>query len=434
MIKRLLLMILVAGLAAGAVYWTRGQQGSGQKQAFGRRGGDGPVPVLVADARRGAFDLTLEGVGTARARNSVTVKPQVDGKILSINFKEGQDVRKGDLLAKIDPASYQAQLDQALAKKNAGEVQLANARADLERYDKVGPGVVAQKTIDTQRALVSQLAAQVKQDDAAIANAKTFLDYTDIRAPLDGRTGLRLVDAGNLVRSGDAGIVTITEVKPISVVFTLPQQTLGQINAATARGVVEAVALLPDGKGALDTGTLQVLDNQVDQLTGTIKLKAEFPNANLQLWPGQFVNVRIKLQTLQQVVIVPTPAIQRGPSGTFVFVAGADDTVSMRQTAALHQTETEAVVDKVNEGERVVTSGFGRLQQGAKIVVAAPDAKSGAPAAEQPKGEETSQVRPQGFAPAVAAEAEPNPAQANERARDGSKRGEHRRKREANGG
>jgi multidrug efflux system membrane fusion protein len=179
---------------------------------------------------------------------------------------------------------------------------------------------------------------------------------------------------------------------------------------------------------------LQVLDNQVDPLTGTIKLKAEFPNASLQLWPGQFVNVRIKMQTLQQVVVVPTPAIQRGPNGTFVYVVGADDTVSMRQTAALHQTEMEAVVDKVNEGERVVTSGFGRLQQGARIVVAAPDAKSGAPAAEQPKGAATSEAKPQGLAPAVAAEAEASPAPATDgRARDG-KRGEHRRKREANGG
>ncbi len=190
------------------------------------------VPVLAATARRADMPEYLFGVGTARARNSVVVRPQVDGRILSINFKEGQEIKKGDLLAKLDPATYQAQFDQATAKKAYDEVQLDNARRDLDRYSQLGGGVVAQKTIDTQRALVAQLIAQLKQDDAAIANAKAYLDYTTIVSPIDGRTGIRMVDEGNLVRGGDAGLVMITEVRPISVLFTLPQQQLAQVNKA----------------------------------------------------------------------------------------------------------------------------------------------------------------------------------------------------------
>ncbi len=178
----------------------------------------------------------LNGVGTAKPRNTVTVRPQVDGRILSLSFKEGQDVKRGDVLAKIDPATYQAQLDQAAAKKAFDEVQLANAHRDLDRYTKLGGNVVAQKTIDTQRALVDQLVAQIKQDDAAIANAKAFLDYTTILSPIDGRTGIRLVDEGNLVRASDAGIVVINEVRPINVLFTLPQQQLAQVNKRQGRG------------------------------------------------------------------------------------------------------------------------------------------------------------------------------------------------------
>ena len=198
--------------------------------------------------------------------------------------------------------------------------QLDNAKRDLERYAQLGANVIAQKTIDTQRALVAQLTAQIQSDDAAIANAKAFLDYTTIVAPIDGRTGIRLVDEGNLVRASDAGIVVITEVRPISVLFTLPQQQLVQINQALAGGSVSLDALDSDNKTVLDRGVLQVVDNQVDPTTGTIRMKAEFPNTDLQLWPGQFVNVRVLIDTLKQVVVVPTPAVQRGPNGTFAYV------------------------------------------------------------------------------------------------------------------
>src|SRR5215510_9026322 len=253
---------------------------SDQTQGGNRRGkrfaGEGPVPVLAVPARIADVPVYYYGVGTARARNMVTVRPQVDGRILSLNFKEGQDVKRGDVLAKIDPATYQAQLDQAVAKKALDEAQLDNAKRDMERYSLLGGNVVAQKTIDTQRALVAQLTAQVKQDDAAIANAKAFLDYTTIVSPIDGRTGIRMVDEGNLVRASDAGIVVITEVRPISVLFTLPQQQLNQVNQALRAGSVSVDALDSDGRTSLDRGTLQVVDNQVDQATGTIRIKADF--------------------------------------------------------------------------------------------------------------------------------------------------------------
>jgi membrane fusion protein, multidrug efflux system len=231
--KSVFSILIIGALTAAAIYATLGVE----ERQRGRRGAgrtDGPVPVVAVQARVADVPVWLEGVGTAKARNTVTVRPQVDGKILSIDFKEGQDVKRGDVLAHIDPVTYKAQLDQAVAKKALDESQLANAKLDLDRYMKLSSNVVAIKTVDTQRALVAQLEAQVKSDQGAIDNARAFLDYTTIVAPIDGRTGLRLVDVGNLVRASDAGIVVITEVRPISVLFTLPQQDLPEINKARA--------------------------------------------------------------------------------------------------------------------------------------------------------------------------------------------------------
>ena len=258
-LKRALGVLVICGLAGAMIYFTSSpqlQKQSGGGRRGGKPGADEVVPVVASQAARKDVPIFLEGVGTARARNSVTVKPQVDGKILSINFREGQDVRKGDILARIDPVTYQAQLDQAIAKRALDEAQLANARLDMARYDKVGPNVVTQKQIDTQKALVAQFTAQLQADEAAIANARAVLGYTNVSAPIDGRTGIRLVDEGNLVRSGDAGIVTITEVKPISVVFTLPQQELPCINTALAAGPVSVEATDSDAAKILDIGKL----------------------------------------------------------------------------------------------------------------------------------------------------------------------------------
>jgi membrane fusion protein, multidrug efflux system len=388
LIKRIL-AIAVFGAIVGAVFYASVLPGMEKQAAGGRRAkmaGNGAVPVLIAQARIADVPLYLDGVGTAKARNTVTVRPQVDGRILSINFKEGQEVKRGDLLAKIDPSTYQAQLDQAVAKKALDESQLANARRDMDRYTQLGGNIIAQKTIDTQRALVDQLTAQIKLDEASIANAKAFLDYTTIVSPINGRTGIRMVDEGNLVRASDAGIVIITELRPISVLFTLPQQQLAQVNKAQAAGALAVQALSADGATTLDHGTLQVVDNQVDQTTGTVRMKAEFPNANQQLWPGQFVNVRLLIDTLKQVVVVPTPAVQRGPNGTFVYVLqkGEEDRVLLRPVTVTHQTEMTAVVATgLDSSERVVTTGFGRLKDRAEVTVATPEEQDTAAAARE---------------------------------------------------
>jgi multidrug efflux system membrane fusion protein len=376
--KSLLAILLIGGLTAAAIHFTSGEQQRRRGHWGGRN--QGPVPVVVAQTHTADVPVWLEGVGTAKARNTVTVKPQVDGKILSIDFKEGQDVKRGDVLARIDPVTYQAQLDQAIAKKALDEVQLANAKLDLERYMKLSSNVVSVKTVDTQKALVSQLEAQIKSDDAAIDNTRAILGYTTVVAPIDGRTGLRLVDVGNLVRASDAGIVVITEIQPISVLFTLPQQDLPAINKARAHRELTVEALETDSKDVLDTGKLQVIDNQVDQSTGTIRLKADFPNKQLQLWPGQFVNVRLLLKTLDQVVVVPTAAVQRGPDGTFVYIVNGENKANARSVAVIQQDDEQAVIGKgLASGEKVVTAGFARLKEGSEVTIGG---ESGAPATE----------------------------------------------------
>lgn len=370
--RTIVTLILAAGV--GAIYVASTKEGL-QKIGMGKRGSGGPamsdqaIPVTGTEAKVVDVPVYLDGVGTARPLNTVTVKSQVDGRILKLNFREGQSVKKGDLIAEIDPTQYKAALDQMLAKKALTQTQLDNAKRDSDRYAKI-PGVIAQKTVDTQIALVAQLEAQLRADEAAVVSARAVLDFTKITSPIDGRTGIRQVDEGNVIRSGsDSGIVTITQLQPIAVQFTLPQQQLRRVNQAGEKGPVRVDAFETDGKTILDTGTLRVVDNQVDQTTGTVKMKAEFPNATMQLWPGQFINVRLLVETLPQVVVVPTPAVQRGPNGVFVYVVGADDRVSVRPVELTQQTETESVVRSgVTAGERIVTSGFARLQDKARVV------------------------------------------------------------------
>jgi multidrug efflux system membrane fusion protein len=339
---------------------------------------------------RADVPVYLDAVGTIKALNTVTVRPQVDGKLLSVNFKEGDDIKKGDVLAKIDPVTYQAQLDQAVAKKAQDEAQLANAKIDLDRYEKLAAtAAINKQQADTQRALVAQNNALVQADQAAIDNARAMLSYTTITAPLDGRTGIRMVDEGNFVRAADtnSAIVVITQLRPISVLFNLPQQDLPQLNSAFAKGPLNVEAQRSDSDAVIDRGVLRVVDNQVDQTTGTVKLKAEFPNADLQLWPGQFVNIRLLIDTLKQVTVLPTGAVQRGPNGTFVFVVRDDSTVAMRPIVVEKQDETQTVVKTgVEANERVVTTGFVRLTDGSKISIGSADAVTPVQGA-QPRGQ-----------------------------------------------
>jgi membrane fusion protein, multidrug efflux system len=309
----------------------------------------------------------------------------VDGKITAVLFTEGQDVPKGYVLAKIDPATYRAAYDQTVAKKAQDEAQLANARLDLDRYTRLAAtNAVNKQQLDTQRALVAQLEAQIKLDQATIDNARAILSYTDIVAPIAGRTGIRLVDVGNLVRGAEAnGIVILTQLRPISVFFSLAQQNLPDLTRGMADGKLPVDALTSDGKSALDKGKVMVIDNQVDQTTGTVKLKAEFPNNNLQLWPGQFVNVQVLIDTLRQVVVVPTAAVQRGPNGPFVYVLKEGNTVTVRRVTLTQQDDVRAVVATgLQAGERVVTTGFARLTEGTQVAVSeAEDAGQLAPEA-----------------------------------------------------
>jgi membrane fusion protein, multidrug efflux system len=366
---------IISGLTVVAIAVVLVAQAQQQRQSTAKRfrGGDGPVPVLATLAKLADVPVYLDGVGTTKALNTVTVRPQVDGKLTKVLFKEGQDVERGYVLAEIDPTTYQALFDQAKAKKAQDEAQLANARLDLERYNRlVQSNSATRQQADTQKALVAQLEAQVNLDQAAIDNAQAILGYTKIVAPLSGRTGIRMVDEGNIVRSGDAagGIVVITQIRPISVFFSLPQQQLARVNRAFAQGPLAVEALGPDSKTVIDRGTLQVVDNQVDQATGTVKLKAEFPNAELQLWPGQFVNVRLLIETLRQVVVVPTAAVQRGPNGTFAYVVQPDNAVAVRPVTVTQQDDTQAVVTVgLTSQERVVTTGFARISDGTQVAV-----------------------------------------------------------------
>ena len=414
--RRMVVTGLVLLAILGALYYVFAPSSQQARVRGGRFAADGPVPVLAAAAKRADVPVYLDAVGTIRALNTVTVRPQVDGKLISVGFKEGDDVKKGDVIAKIDPTTFKAALEQAIAKKAQDEAQLANARIDLDRYERLAAtNSINRQQADTQKALVAQLEAQVKSDQAAIDNAQAILGYTTIVAPIDGRTGIRQVDEGNIVHASDStGIVMITQVKPISVLFNLPQQNLDQVNAAFAKGPLTVEAQRSDNDAVIDRGTLSVVDNQVDQSTGTVRLKAEFPNANLQLWPGQFVNVRLLIDTLKQVVVIPTGAVQRGPNGTFVYVVKDDNTVAMRPITVTQQDETQAVVGKgVEPPERVVTTGFARLTDGSQVTVAAPG-EPAAPAARPAGnrsgagGERRRQQDP--AAPANPAPANPAPA------------------------
>ncbi len=373
MVSITLTLLILGGL--GYVGWTAMQQ----KQAAGRGAGmprDLPVPVLAATPRVQDVPVYLDGVGSVRALNNVVVRAQVDGKLISVNFTEGQDVRKGDVLGEIDPVIYKAQYDQAVAKKAQDEAQLANMRLDLARYQQLAASNAGSKQqSDTQRAMVAQQEALVNADQAAIDNAQATLGYTKIIAPLSGRAGLRQVDQGNIIRASDAtGLVIITQLQPVAVQFSLPQQQIVRVNAASAKGALAVDVFGNDGVTVVDQGRLTGIDNQVDPTTGTLKLKAEFPNTNFQLWPGQFVNIRLKVETLAQAIVVPTSAVQRGPVGTFSYVIGADNIATAKPVVVTQQNETDAVIASgLSASDRVVTTGFANLSDGAKVFIGRDD-------------------------------------------------------------
>ena len=328
------------------------------------------IAVDVAEAKRVDVPVYLEGLGTIQAFNTVTVTARVDGELQKIAFEEGQNVRKGDVLAQIDPRPFQAALGQAQAAKAKDQAQLQSAQADLERYLTLAPENLASKqTLDAQRATVAGLEAQIKGDQANIDNAQTQLQYTTILSPIQGRTGIRRVDAGNNVHASDtSGIVVVTQLQPISLIFTLPEDALGSIGAALSAGTVTVAAMSRDGQTELDRGTVTLVDNQIDQATGTIRIKAIFPNAQNRLWPGQYVDARVLLRTDRSALTIPAAAVQRGPDGVFAYILKADYTVEARPLKVGEESGALMVVqDGIQEGERVVTSNQYRLQPGARV-------------------------------------------------------------------
>jgi multidrug efflux system membrane fusion protein len=332
----------------------------------------GPAPIAVQIAKVGHTDVPiyLQGLGTVQAFYTVTVTARVDGEIQKIAFTEGQEVKKGDLLAQIDPRPNQAAYEQAVATKAKDAATLANAIRDLERYILLQPQDLASKqTVDTARATVDQFNAQIQVDQALIDNAHTQLEYTRITSPINGRTGIRQIDPGNIVHAtGTSGIVVVTQVKPISVVFTLPEENLSDVGAAMAAGPVPVTTLSRDGGKVLDSGTVSLIDNEIDQTTGTAKLKATFSNEHNTLWPGQYVNARVLVRTEHQALTLPTTAVQLGPTGPFTYVVKSDSTVEVRPLKIGDESDGMTIVKSgLDVGEQVVTSNQYRLQAGVHI-------------------------------------------------------------------
>jgi membrane fusion protein, multidrug efflux system len=311
----------------------------------------------------------LMGLGTVQAFNTVIVKVRVDGQLDKVDFTEGQDVNAGDVLAQIDPRPFQAALDQAKAAKAKDEAQLENAKLDLQRFKNLHD-FATQQSVDTQTALVHQVEATVAGDQAAIDSAQVQLDYTTIKAPISGRTGIRLVDQGNIVHATDPnGIVVITQMQPISIIFTLPEHYLHVVSQEMAAGPLTVFAQARSDARRLGEGTIALVDNQIDQSTGSIRLKATFPNDNHALWPGQFVNIQVLLRTLQQAVTVPSTAVQRGPDGMYVYVIKADSTVAMAPVSIGQMSDGTAVVRSgLEPGVKIVVAGQYRLAPGMRVV------------------------------------------------------------------
>jgi len=364
-----LLLFLIAAAALGWWIHTR----PAQQPRAGRSASGGPVPVVAATAQPGDVAITLNGLGTVTPLATVTVKTQISGQLTQIAFREGQTVQKGDFLAEIDPRPYQVALAQAEGQRAENEARLNNARADLDKYRSLFERqLIPRQQLTAQESLVKQIEGSVQSNDAQVRNARLQLSFTKVVAPLSGRLGLRQVDVGNLVRSGDAnGIVVITQMQPISVIFTVPEIELPAVlDALRSNGSPEVEAWDREERALLATGTLQTVDNQIDTTTGTIKLRAVFQNADEKLFPNQFVNINLKLSTLRAATVVPAAAIQRASFGTFVYVIKPDGKATIRKvTLGVSEGDRVAVTEGVAAGERIVLEGVDALQEGVAVEI-----------------------------------------------------------------
>src|SRR6202000_1892006 len=382
--KTIWLILLIAAVGGGGYYgWQKyyGPEVQAKAEAAQKAASRRPaIPVSIAQVEKADFPVYLTGLGTVQAFNTVLVRTRVDGQIDKIAFQEGQSVSQGDLLAEIDPRPYQATLDAAKAKKVQDEANLANANLDLQRYTKLGEFATRQQT-DTQRSTVAQLTAQIAADEAAISNAQTQLDYTQVKSPISGVVGLRQVDIGNIVNaSTQTGIVTVTQIEPITVIFTAPEGQLPYISEAQKAAPLKTIAISTDGKKPLAEGQLQVINNQVDTTSGTIRLKAVFDNKDHTLWPGQSVSTRLLVRTLKDATVVPDDAVQHGTNGLYAYAVGQDNKAEARNVKVSYSIDGRSVVDEgLKPGERVITGGQFKVQPGSLVssAVASSDAAQG---------------------------------------------------------
>jgi membrane fusion protein, multidrug efflux system len=375
--KRWLIGLLALILVGAAIYLRRPRSGDAQSGSTSRRSAtrSQQIPVVTAVTKTGDMKVYLNGLGSVVPYNTITVKSRVDGQLVSVLFKEGQTVSSGELLAEIDPRPFQVQLAQAEGQMARDQALLVNAKLDLERYRVLfSQDSVPKQQLDTQESLVRQYEGVVRADQGQVDNAKLQLTYCHITAPISGRLGLRLVDVGNMVHASDTnGLVVITQVQPIAVVFTLPEDSLPPLLAKMKTGAKLPVeALDREQKNRLATGSLETIDNQIDPSTGTVKVKAVFSNADSELFPNQFVNARLLVDTLHDATLVPNAAIQHSPQSAFVYVVKADQTVEVRNVEVkLTEGNETAIAKGVNPGEIVVTDGVDKLQPGTKVIARA---------------------------------------------------------------
>lgn len=379
-------LLLAALVLAGAAFAWRSYSSAKTEQAAKdqKNRGPAPVPVKLATVQKGDFPIFLTGLGNVQGFNTVLVRTRVDGQIDKIAFQEGQIVNQGDLLAQIDPRPFQASLDQAKAKKAQDAANLANANLDLQRYTKLGDFATRQQT-DTQRSTVQQVTAQIAADDALIFNAQTQLDYTSVRAPISGVTGLRQVDQGNIVNaSTQTGIVSIAQIEPIAVIFTAPEEQLPQIKAALAVAPPTVLALSTDGKRVLSTGTLALINNQVDTTSGTIRLKAVFDNKDHVLWPGQSVSTRLLVDTIKDATTVPDDAVLHSTDGLYSFTVNADNKAEFHKIKVTKSIDGRSLIDDgLSPGQQVITAGQYKVQPGTVVSSAVASSETAQPKVKQ---------------------------------------------------
>lgn len=383
-----LALVTVALLATAGAAFVR----SNRERAPAAADAPQPIPVIATTVEESEVPIVLTGLGTVTPLNTATVRSQITGLITSVDFQEGQSVKKGDVLAQIDPRTYQAQLDQAEATLAHDQAHLKNAQQNLERYaGLLKQDSIALQQLDDQRAAVDELVAQIKSDQASIENAKAQLSYATLFAPFDGVTGFRLLDVGNIIHltsnspsaqlgaADQSALVVVTQLEPIDVIFTLATASLPDVQRSMAKGALRAVAFSQDGKTELDTGALMVVNNRADASSGTVELKAQFPNHQRQLWPGAFVNVRLILAT-ERGLTIPLDAIEQGPQGPAVYVVGDDHKITIRPISMRQSLEGQALIDKgLEAGETVVVRGQYRLTQGALVRLADPNNPAAVP-------------------------------------------------------